>query len=236
MRLKLILLFLFSSLLLLGQYRLISEDKELNEFKAILRDSIYKINNFDFNSKDLSSKNGLWVIYYDINYKECLKSKHVYKRIVILKNGYSSHLQYLLDNKNKLISVTENYPEIEKDSIFNGYKLVNYTNKQKVTSVSFHKFINDSIYPKDSYSNFNTYYPNGQLKSYSLKDDITKSYETQEYDRNGFNTYTLKLNGTESLKVKRKKRGQLILMDQRIGGTYYRIKIENGKEVYRKKL
>lgn len=236
MKRSLIFILLTASQLVNSQYKLTQEDKELMEFTTIMRDSIYKINNFEFGSKDLSAKNGLWVIYYDKDYKECQKSKHVYKRVVILKNGYSTHLQYLINNKNQLISVTENYPEIQPDSIFNGYKLMNYSHKRKVTTVSFYKFINNSVYKKGSYSNFNTYYSNGQLKSYSLQDDITKTYETQEYDRNGFNTYTLKLNANESLKVQRKKRGQLILMEQKIAGAYYRIKIVNGKEVSRKKL
>lgn len=236
MKRSVIFIFLTLSQLLNSQYKLTQEDKELTEYIALMRDSIYKINNFEFDSKDLSAKNGLWVIYYDKDYKECQKLKHVYKRIVLLKNGYSTHLQYLINDKNQLISVTENYPEIQSDSIFNGYKLINYSNKRKVTTVSFHKFINDSVYKKGTYSNYNNYFSNGQLKSYSLKDDITKTYETQEYDRNGFNTYTLKLNANESLKVQRKKRGQLILMEQKIAGAYYRIKIVNGKEIYRKKL
>lgn len=208
----------------------------MTNFTALIKDSIYQINNIEFTNKDLSKKNGLWVIYYDKNYKECPKTKHLYKRIVLLKNGYSTHLQYLTTNKNQLISIIENYPEIYPDSVFNGYKLINYSNKRKVTTVSFHKFIDDSLYKKGSYFNFNRYYGNGQLKRYSLRDDITKTYETQEYDRNGFNVRTLKLDNKESLKVKRKKRGQIILMEQKIAGAYYRIKIVNGKEVYRKKL
>lgn len=236
MKFKLMLIFQIITLSLISQYKLTQEDKELKEFKAIMKDSSYKINNFEFRGSDVSMKNGLWVIYYDKYYKECPKSNHIYKRIVILKNGYSTHLQYVLNKTNHLVSSTENYPEIELDSVFNGYKLINYSKRGKITTVSFHKFMNDSVYKKQVYSNFNNYYTNGQLKSYSLRDDVTKSYETQEYDRNGFNTYSLKLDDKESLKIQRRKRGQLILIEQKIGGAYYKIKLIKGKEVYRKKI
>jgi hypothetical protein len=160
---------------------------------------------------------------------------HQFIKIIHLIDGYSVKNEYIIDKKKKLIAIVENYPAILNDSIFNGFKLINFNGKN-IASVSLKKFSDDIQYKNKQYINHTTYYKNGTIKSFTFTDEINFEYENLKYDVNGFRYFTEFLNKNEYYKVERKKKGKILFIEKKEKNEYHKIKMINGKEVYRKKI
>nr|WP_294858401.1 hypothetical protein [uncultured Fluviicola sp.] len=181
-------------------------------------------------SQMVLEQDGLWVEYFDKKWNKADSSDYYYSILAEYNCGLTEGKVYYF-RKNEIIYTGFRFPKLN-DSVFNGSRRVTY-NKGKVEWVEYNLFREDSL--RNKYYNSSWFFPNGELKSYSLADDINHQYVTLKYNKAGICTYELRLNHHESYTIKRKRKGRKEIMDVRENGMFTTTVKVDGKVVKQRK-
>jgi hypothetical protein len=187
--------------------------------------------NPDMDTSEMSlEQDGLWVEYYDKKWNEVDSSRFYYKVLREYDCGYTQGKSYYF-KKNELMYTGLRYPKLN-DSVFNGSRKIIY-DKGNISWVEYRLFMEDSL--RNKYYHSACYFPDGQLMSYNLSDDINYQYVVIRYNKAGLCTYELKLNHQEAYRIKRKRKGRKEIMEVRENRIFTRTVKINGKEVRQRK-
>ena len=168
---------------------------------------------YDFDASIDSTKmeriqHGKWILYYDKKWQPTDSSNQYYYRLAEFRGGAKEGKVYYFKKNGKLIynrSMSPNYD----DTLFYGYRTINYTKNGTIESIYYNRYSEDST--KGFYYNRSFYYANGQLESYALIDDYNNRTEYLKYNKKGFCTSELKLNDIDHYTIKRRKRGRKVI-------------------------
>ncbi|WP_343631670.1 hypothetical protein [Fluviicola sp.] len=175
-------------------------------------------------------KDGLWCEYFDKSWNPT-DSSHQYYQILCEYNCGLTEGKVYYFRKNEIIYTGLRYPKLN-DSIFNGSRRITYNNG-KVEWIEYKLFREDSL--RSKYYNTSSFFPNGELKHYTLSDDINFQYVGLKYNKFGICTYELKLNHNESYTIKRKRKGRKEIIDVRENGMFTKTVKVDGKVVRQRK-
>ncbi|MNU50423.1 hypothetical protein D3C71_393860 [compost metagenome] len=196
---------------------------------SIAAEDIYLNPHLD-TSKMEREQDGLWVEYFDKKWNEVDSSNYYYRILCEYDCGYTVGKVYYF-RKNEIMHTALRYPELN-DSVFDGFRKIIY-DKGRISWVEYSFFSGDSL--KNQYYNMASYFPDGQLKDYSLSDDHNYQYKSTRYNKAGLCIYELKLNRNESYIIKRKRKGRKEIIDIRENGVFTRTVKVDGKEVRQRK-
>lgn len=175
-------------------------------------------------------KDGLWVEYFDKKWNPVDSSNQYYRILAEYKVGYTQGKVYYF-KKDEIIYTGLRYPKLN-GTVFNGSRKIIY-NKGKVEWVEYNLFREDSL--RNKYYNSSCFFPNGELKCYSLSDDINYQYVTLKYNKSGICTYELRLNHNESCIIKRKRKGRKEIIDIKENGLFTKTVKVDGEVVRQRK-
>ena len=177
-------------------------------------------------------KHGLWVYYWDKKWKECDKSNAAYYQLFEYNHDTFTGKAYALNKKNELLHSIEPYPIFENE-VFNGYLKLSYKNGA-IYSAEYLRWLNDSL--RLQYINQTFYYPNGEIISHSLHDDINRRYRLMAFDDDGFCRVDYKNDGVNWYNIQRrrtKKHLKEIVLIKDENGERIEIYSKDGVEIKR---
>lgn len=160
----------------------------------------------DYNSRQRyrpsnSVKQGLWVYYWDKKWRECDKSNAEFYQLFEYNYDTFVRKSYTFNRMNELLHSVEPYPIYEGEK-FDGYLKIKYE-KGTINSAEYRLWDSDSLWYK--YTNRTTYYANGNVRSYTLNDDINKRYHSMSFEEDGFCRGELKLDDLDWFNIQRKR-------------------------------
>lgn len=175
-------------------------------------------------------KHGKWVEYFDKNWKPITdSSKAYYFSLTEYEIGLA---QFFFDKNNKIHHITLRYPPY-KDEIFKGYRIIWYDDKENVKTIQYERFV-DQL--NSEYVNRTTYFADGNIESYTLRDAQSSNYHIIEYDKRGQITYELVANSKEQYKSKKKCFGRVEIRESREDGISYKSKLVKGNLKWKKEI
>lgn len=178
-------------------------------------------------------KHGKWIAFFDENWKP-LSSKNdfSYYSLTEYEVGIAKGNTFFFTNKDQLHHMTLRYPPYLNET-FQGYRIIWFDKKEKVKAIQYERFVSDATV---EYINRTTYFSNGKIESYTLRDSEKSNYHIIEYNKKGKITYELVANHTEQYKSKRKCFGRVEIRESREDGVSYKSKLVKGELKWKKKV
>lgn len=176
-------------------------------------------------------KHGKWVEYFDRNWKATNdSSNYFYYSLSEYEVGLTKGNCFFFDKKDRLHHMTMRYPPYLGE-VFQGYRIIWFNNKEKVKSIQYERFVSEL---NEEYVNRTTYFSNGNIETYTLRDSESANYHIIEYNKKGQITYELVANNNEQYKSKRKCFGRVEIRESREEGVSYKSKLVKGKLKWKK--
>lgn len=187
--------------------------------------------------KDLSDyrkhKHGKWLEYFDKNWNSITdKEEMAYYSLTEYYVGTAKGSAFFFDKKDRLHHATLRHPPYGENT-FEGFRVIWFDQNEQVKTIQYERF-RDQL--DLEYVNRTTYFSNGKIESYTLRDEEQSNYHIVEYDKEGKITYELIANNKEQSKVKYKRRGKVELRESREDGVSYKSKRVKGELKWRKKM
>jgi hypothetical protein len=178
-------------------------------------------------------KHGKWIEFFGKNWQPLAKPKeNEFYSLTEYDIGISKGNSYFFTKQDKLNHMTLRNPPY-KGGTFNGFRVIWFDNKEKVTAIHYERFLTET---NVEYVNRTAYFENGNIKSYTLRDEENSFYHIIEYNKKGRITYELVANEREQYKSKRKWFGRIEIRESIENGTRYKSKLVNGDLKWKKKI
>lgn|GEM_PF-4800382 len=178
-------------------------------------------------------KHGKWIEFFDKNWQHLESSNdYSYYSLTEYEVGITSGNSFFFDKNGKLHHMTMRYPPY-KDEVFHGFRIIWFNPKEKVKSIQYERFTSAI---DTEYLNRTTYFANGKIETYTLRDAENSNYHIIEYNKKGKITYELVANNEEQYKSKRKCFGRVEMRESREQGISYKSKLVKGELKWKKEI
>lgn len=178
-------------------------------------------------------KHGKWIEYFDKNWRRISDSSQAYFfSLTEYEVGIAQGNSFFFDKNDNLHHMTLRYPPYQNE-IFEGYRIIWFNNKGKVKSIQYERFVSEL---NEEYVNRTSYFSNGSIEKFTLRDSESANYHIIEYNKKGQITYELVANNKEQYKSKRSCCGRIEIRESREEGVSYKSKLVKGKLKWKRKL
>lgn len=188
-----------------------------------------QMRNFDVSKP---SPHGFWIHYYDKKRNASDSNNFAFYELIQYSYGRWIKKTFTFNKKHELLFSEEPYPIFENE-MFNGYLKLSYKNGA-IYSAEYRRWLNDSL--RLQYINQTVYYPNGEIISHSLHDDINRRYRLMAFDDDGFCRVDYKNDGVNWYNIQRrrtKKHLKEIVLIKDENGERIEIYSKDGVEIKR---
>jgi len=177
-------------------------------------------------------KHGKWVEYFDKNWQTINENdNYAYYSLTEYEVGIAKGNSFFFDKNDKLHHMTLRYPPY-KNEVFRGYRIIWFNGREKVKSIQYERFVSER---NIEYLNRTTYFSNGTIEKYTLRDSEASNYHIIEYNKRGKITYELVANNNVQYKSKRKCFGRVEIRESKEDGIPYKSKFVKGELKWKKK-